>query len=1050
MGSISPPGVEVIQDFVTQSPSVVAPALPPVAVGVAKQIVDAFDDNGNPQDEAFAGTYRDGQGTIAYDLPSLVAEASLVGFEDDIRVFLVIGGEPTELDSVNDEEVLLDDATGDIAWPSNILTDATQLFEQTGIEPGDVVRIEAPLAGPGFRAEALDIEILAVLSDTELQLAASVIQETLVGIQYDIVRNPAQFIFDVATQANAEIGTNTDYFRVTAQTLKTDGVTPAEYIGSLGDDLTLVITDSERYLEGDFGAVGATIFGSALADFGSNVGAVGPISGYFLFTGNPDGATNLLTLREVLEVGDATIGTGVLIIEDGETPGGSGLTFHVGSQLDTGTDGEVSGGTSFTTTSGVNFGSIIPNGGLPGAPTNTDTFLELPDGVYRVTQIDAAGTTLTLGFASGAPATGNAYTLIDGTETQTDGTTGALTTFFTREGGLTGFDTTKDVNLGGTESQTIATITNDKQLEVDSAFSGSSSGNSFSVVDTAAALTLTWDSDAEEIIVQLARVDGISESTHEEVTLAITVDTNPSYNVAVADITDAAFVGAGTFTEADLGSIPYDGGADEEQLLLDADLIGSTTPTGQVYVTYRALRVDLSADSASPALLEIDNQDTREALLGPATIENPLSLAVFFMLLNTPATSVFALGVGAVSATKPDGTLESFSKAFEFLEGQDIYSICPLTQDLTVAQALESHVDAMSSPSEKSERIGWFNSPMPDFENATVVASGVSGNTGTIASDTPGAVEEFTTSVNLVDAGVQAGDILVVSAIADSDSSPSSVDGTVGPLYGVVLTGVSGADDFVAEITGTELDTDAEGAPDNLTNWNGLIDVDWTIYRAGAAISLPSQQAEVIAAVGEGLENRRMFHVWPDEVTADIGGTAFLIEGFYAAAAWAAKRASAAPQQGLSNSTIAGFTGVRNSNGYFSKSQLDRIAGGGTFITIQESQNQPLRCRHQLSTDVSSIEKQEQSITTAIDFLAKFLRSALRKQVGTFNITQSYLDALATTVQGLLRSQIESGTVTSANLLSIEVDELRPDKVNVKIEVDPPYPANLIEITIEI
>ncbi|NIV36258.1 MAG: hypothetical protein GWN58_44465, partial [Anaerolineae bacterium] len=92
-------------------------------------------------------------------------------------------------------------------------------------------------------------------------------------------------------------------------------------------------------------------------------------------------------------------------------------------------------------------------------------------------------------------------------------------------------------------------------------------------------------------------------------------------------------------------------------------------------------------------------------------------------------------------------------------------------------------------------------------------------------------------------------------------------------------------------------------------------------------------------------------------------------------------------------------------------------------------------CRHQLSTDVSSIEKQEQSITTAIDFLAKFLRSALRKQVGTFNITQSYLDALATTVQGLLRSQIESGTVTSANLLSIEVDELRPDKVNVKIEV---------------
>ena len=111
-GSISPPGVEVIQEFVTTSPTIISSSLPTVLVAPAFQVVSAFDDNGNPQSDAFAGTYRDGQGVIAYNLPSLVAEASLVGFEDDVRVFLVYGTETRELNSENDESVIVDDGTG--------------------------------------------------------------------------------------------------------------------------------------------------------------------------------------------------------------------------------------------------------------------------------------------------------------------------------------------------------------------------------------------------------------------------------------------------------------------------------------------------------------------------------------------------------------------------------------------------------------------------------------------------------------------------------------------------------------------------------------------------------------------------------------------------------------------------------------------------------------------------------------------------------------------------------------------------------------------------
>jgi hypothetical protein len=1041
MGSISPPGVEVIQDFVTQSPSVSAPPLPSVAVGVAKQIVDAFDDNGNPQSSALAGTYRDGQGTIAYNLPSLVSEASLVGFEDTIRVFLDIGGSPTELRSVSDEQVLINDATGDFAYPANTLTDATQLFQQEGIEPGDVVRIEAPLDGPGFRGETLDIEITSVISDTELQLAASIIEENLAGLQYDIVRNPAQFVFDVATQANTEIGTDSDYFRATARTLKFDGVTPADYIGSAGDALTLVLTDSEHYVDGTRGAVGDSIFEDtgAPGDFTTSIPSTGsvPSTTTYLQFGAPAAGQ---VLREVLYVVDDER----LVIESGEGTL-TAQNWVVGEESATGSDGVTNGTSTFVSVSALFETTIQAAGAVPAGTFH----IEIEgDGVYEVATV-VSDTEITVTGTTGT-ATGQTYTVIETVSSGLgDGDTKADTVFLSVDGGLTGLVATQSVNVGGTEAAAIASVTDDFELALGGSLTDGAD-RTFSVVDTAASLSLSFDVDAEDILVQLARVAGISGNTHAEIVTAITSDADPAFNPVVSDIITAAAAGAGSFTEADLGSYAFDGGANEEQLLLDADLIGSATPTAQVYVSYRALRVDLSAASSDPQLIEIDNQDTRESLLGPATTENPLSLAVFFMLTNSPTNSVFALGVGAVTPTKPNGTLEAYNEALDFLEGQDVYSVVTLTQDLTVAQALETHVDAMSAPTEKSERIGWFNSPMPDFENALVVASGVAGNTGTIAGPTPGATEEFSTSVNLADAGVQAGDILVVTALADATTSPSSVDGTVGPLYGVALTGVKTGDDFVAEITGSELDTSATGAPANLTDWNTLVDVSWTIYRAGAAITQRGTQASVVASVGEGFANRRMFHVWPDEVTADIGGTAFIIPGFYAAAAWAAKRGTAAPQQGLSNSTIAGFTGVRNSNGYFSKSQLDLIAGGGTYITIQESQNQPLRCRHQLSTDVSSIEKQEQSITTAIDFLAKFLRAGLKKQVGTFNITQSYLDALATTVQGLLRSQIESGTVTSATLLSIAVDDVRPDKVNVKIEVDPPYPANLIEITIEI
>jgi hypothetical protein len=578
----------------------------------------------------------------------------------------------------------------------------------------------------------------------------------------------------------------------------------------------------------------------------------------------------------------------------------------------------------------------------------------------------------------------------------------------------------------------------------------------FSAVALVSPLTLSWDAENHRVTVQLERGRddaGITASSYAAIQTAI--DTGPSpgpadpaYNALVTDVVDATLggsVGTGLvdIVEADLPfTLQLDGGSDEEQLLLDADLLGSGTPTSQVYVSYKALRVDVSADSADyDGVLYIENDDQREAQLGPATVDNPLSLAVSFGLINSPTQGVYALGVGEVSASKPEGTVTGYTSAFDALEPEDIHLIQCLTSDLTVAQILEVHVDALSQPAEKAERIAFFNSVLPEYKKAEVIASGTAGNTA--APFAGEATAEFATSVDLSLAGVADGDILVVTARSGADAELIPVNGTIGPLYGLPLASpfTKAGDNFVAII-------DASGLTD--TEWDTLVDVDWTIYRPGAAISAAVDQAEVLAQTSEGFANRRLFHHWPDEVTADVGGTEFLLPGYYLAAGWAGKANRTVPEQGFSEGSVAGYTGLKHSSGYFSKAHLDRIAGGGTWISYQQSQNAPLKCRHQLSTDTSSVEKREFNITRVVDYVAKYLRLGLQRQVGQFNITQQYLEALGTSIQGLITGLEDDNKILNGSLVSIEVNGLQPDKIDVVVAIRVAYPANYIEITLQI
>ena len=165
---------------------------------------------------------------------------------------------------------------------------------------------------------------------------------------------------------------------------------------------------------------------------------------------------------------------------------------------------------------------------------------------------------------------------------------------------------------------------------------------------------------------------------------------------------------------------------------------------------------------------------------------------------------------------------------------------------------------------------------------------------------------------------------------------------------------------------------------------------------------------------------------------------------------WSGKANSSPPATGFSGASATGLASVRHSNGYFNTEQLNRIAGGVTWIPTLATAGAQAKCRMQLSTDVSSVEKREFSITRAIDYTAKFLRGGLDGQTGSFNITSSYMDSLSARIQGMLGALVDSNVIENGRLISLGVSETQVDKIEVVVAVKPLIPANYIQITIEV
>ncbi len=470
------------------------------------------------------------------------------------------------------------------------------------------------------------------------------------------------------------------------------------------------------------------------------------------------------------------------------------------------------------------------------------------------------------------------------------------------------------------------------------------------------------------------------------------------------------------------------------------------TGKASVYLSYRAVRKDVTAVSSNPGLLGFDNTTQLESSLAPVSVDNPLALGLYFALLNAPGSRVTGIGVDAVSADATYGTVEAFTRAAEFLEAFEVYAVAPLTHDSSVAQVFNTHATVMSDPANKGERITLFNSAAPTNKLDTLVASGTNGSSNAGTTFDTGVVS---LPALLLNAGIDPTTTIPVSEglfldIA-SDAKKYSIQSISGGVITIRTTFASGENDDAFYAT-----TDLNDPP--LTSI--LVNEAFAVRIRGASLTnadgtIDKQaMAETYQGIAMTYLNRRFWHVVADKTAATLDGLEQQLEGFYLCAGIAGMIGQLPPQQSFTNFPMTGFTQVTGTNGYFSEKQLDIIAGGGNWIVVQDTQGAPLTSRMALTSDLTSIETRTDSITKVVDFAAKFLRRGLRNFIGRFNITQGFLDSLGHVIQGLLGFLVETGVLIGANLNNLIQDEDAPDTVLVDITLDVPFPCNYIRLTL--
>jgi hypothetical protein len=467
--------------------------------------------------------------------------------------------------------------------------------------------------------------------------------------------------------------------------------------------------------------------------------------------------------------------------------------------------------------------------------------------------------------------------------------------------------------------------------------------------------------------------------------------------------------------------------------------------SADLYIQYRGVRLDVTSRASSPALLSFGSAADMEAAIGPVSVHNPLALGCYLALQNAQTVTVAAVGIDEANDAAPYGTLDGWMRALDYLEQKEVYTVAALTDDTYVQGLVSAHVQAMSQPENRGERIGFIAPPYTDRNPSTTIMSGQNGASTSNAN-------EFLLDDSPLDELVSAG---ITGPAVSYDEQ----------LYLEVLVTNGGATDLrrysISNVNNTLLtlrttftpSQNVDGFFSTVSLTEELVGADYTLFVRGEKLlitgtTLPDLGAIALAAAAEGeaYANRRVYSLFGRSVDVSIDGITQNVPMFYAEACIAGMIAQLNPQQPFTNVPITGLGHVYGTDDTFSETQMDVIADGGRYILVNFGGR--VQARHSRSTATTSVETRELSITKAIDWLTKILRATNRVYIGKYVITPGFIDQLTLANQGTLAQAVSIGVVNGAVLSQIAQSESQPDVVLLEVTVQPAYPCNKIKITI--
>jgi hypothetical protein len=465
-------------------------------------------------------------------------------------------------------------------------------------------------------------------------------------------------------------------------------------------------------------------------------------------------------------------------------------------------------------------------------------------------------------------------------------------------------------------------------------------------------------------------------------------------------------------------------------------------PVGDVLATYNAVRLD-----DLHTLQWHENTAVAEDILGEAIPTNLLSFGVLLALQST--------GRQVASIKVKNDSLSEFSKALEILEGYDLYGLVPLTFDGTAQGAVISHVNATSLPENKKERTALLARTVPNFVTKTPY----------IGSDLDDPVYQTATAS---DNGDGTSDVQFAMGVDISSASIGDIV-RVDPSGGVAKLNGNNVDndDITLQIIEVSSPVRTVTVLGDITQWNGTIvagaGVPATDYAAITTSTLSGLAlANYVQEQNASLANRRVVSLYPenvpvsatfyemDESTLVVAQVTRVqqVPAYFAACSIAGQVAQWKSSQPHTSTPVLGLSGaLQGSTGYLSETALQVIAAGGTWILEQLNENSFITTRHQLTTDMTSVETREYSITKQVDFGAKVMRLFLEPIIGPNVVTDKLLkNQIWPAAQAALYSLKREGHWgMNSKIDDIRVDSTDPTKVLVDVDVYALYP--LVNIT---